>query len=213
MIDEVSHHLVNYVSAASAGFYDDLTGFALDARRGDLWVVSARGTAGDAVSVLHKLQLVSGRGLFEVKTPPAMTPVRFVDVTVTSDGTVYALDAIDARIRRLRPGGRALEAVMRLEARQPTAFTAADDRVLYVAAEKGLVRVDLAARSAVPVKSTEDLTRFESLAWRAGALLGVERVAASWLVVRVPLDAAGTRAPPRHVLPAAADATVRSRGQ
>jgi hypothetical protein len=208
VIDEVSHHLVNYVSAASAGFYEDLTGFALDARRGDLWVVSARGSSGDAVSVLHKLQLVSGRGLFEVKTPPATRPVRLVDVTVTPDGTVYALDAIDSRIFRLRPGARALEAVMRLEARQPTALTAADDRVLYVAAETGIVRVDLAARSAVPVKSPEELTRFESLAWHAGALLGVERVAASSLVVRVPLDAAGTRAQPRHVLAASAEATV-----
>jgi hypothetical protein len=208
VIDEVSHHLVNYVSAASAGFYQDLTGFALDARRGDLWVVSANGDAGESVSALHKLQLVSGRGLLEVKTAPAAAPVRLVDVTVAPDGTVYALDTIDSRIFRLRPGGRALESVMRLDARQPTALTAADDRVLYVAAEKGLVRVDLAAHSAVPVKSAEELTRFESLAWRAGSLIGVERVAASSLIVRIALDPAGTRAQPRHVLAASADATV-----
>jgi hypothetical protein len=208
VIDEVSHHLVNYVSAASAGFYQDLTAFTLDARRGDLWVVSANGDPASAASVLHKLQLVSGRGLLEVKTAPAVTPVRLVDVAVAPDGTVYALDAIDSRIFRLRPGARALELAIRLEARQPTALTAADDRVLYVAAEKGLVRVDLGARSAVPVKSAEDLTRFESLAWRAGSVIGVERVAASSLIVSIALDAAGTRAQPRHVLAATADATV-----
>ena len=210
VIDEVSHNLVNYVSAASAGFYRDLTSFALDARRGDLWVVSvnAEGDAGQASSALHKLQLVSGRGLLEVRTPPAASPVRFVDVTVTPDGTVYALDAVDSRIFRLRPGARSLESVMRVEARQPTALTAADDRVLYVSAEKGLVRVDLGARSAAPVKSVEDLSQFESLSWRAGSLIGVQRVAGSFLIVRIALDGAGTRAQPRQVLAASADATV-----
>jgi hypothetical protein len=164
VIDEVSHNLVNYVSAASAGFYKSLTSFTLDARRGDLWVVSVNeGGESGAASALHKLQLVSGRGLLEVQTPPAVSPVRFVDVTVAPDGTVYALDAVESRIFRLRPGARALELVMRLRAPQPTALTAVDDRVLYVAAEKGLVRVDLGARSAAPVKSVEELTRFESL--------------------------------------------------
>jgi hypothetical protein len=210
VIDEVSHNLVNYVSAASAGFYPELTAFTLDARRGDLWVVSASadGEPGAASSVLHKLQLVSGRALLEARTPPAASPVRFVDVTVAPDGTVYALDAIDSRIFRLRPGARALESVMRLQARQPTAFTAADDRVLYVAAEKGLVRVDLGARTAAPVKSVEELTQFESLAWRAGSVIGVQRVGSSSLIVRIAFDGAGTRAQPRHVLAASPDATV-----
>ena len=208
VIDEVSRHVVNYVSAASAGFFEDLTAFTIDARRGDLWVVSVSGEGDALASVLHKLQLVSGRGLGEARTAPAASPVRFVDVTVTPDGTVYALDAADSRIFRLRPGGRALEPVMRLEARRPTAFTAADDRILYVAAEKGLVRVDVGARSAAPVRSVEELTSFESLSWRAGSLIGVERVAASSLIVRIPLDASGVRAQPRHVLAASADAMV-----
>jgi len=208
VIDEVSRHVVNFVSAASAGFFEDLTAFTIDARRGDLWVVSVSGEAEASASVLHKLQLVSGRGLGEVRTPPGASPVRFVDVTVTPDGTVYALDAEDSRVFRLRPGGRALEPVMRLEARRPTAFTAADDRILYVAAEKGLVRVDVGARSSTPVRSVEALTAFESLSWRAGALIGVERVAASSLIVRIPLDSSGVRAQPRHVLAASPDATV-----
>lgn len=214
VVDEVSHNLVSYVSAASAGFYRDLTAFTLDARRGDLWVVSVNpdGEGGAASSVLHKLQLVSGRALLEARTPPTAAPVRFVDVTVTPDGTVYALDAAESRIFRLRPGGRALESVMRLEARQPAALAAADDRILYVAAEKGLVRVDLGARSAAPVKSVEELTQFESLAWRAGSLIGVQRVASSFLIVRIALDGAGTRAQPRHVLAASPDATVGALG-
>lgn len=212
VIDEVSRHVVNYVSAASAGFYEDLTAFTIDARRGDLWVVSVKGEPDASSSVLHKLQLVSGRGLLEARPAEKAAPVRFVDVTVTPDGTVYALDAVDSRIFRLRPGARALDLVMRLEARNPAALTAADDRTLYVAAEKGLVRVDVGARAAAPVKSVEELTAFESLAWRAGALIGVERVAGSSLIVRIPLDATGVRAQPRHVLAASPDAAVGGLG-
>jgi hypothetical protein len=209
VIDEVSHHVVSYVSAASAGFFEDLTAFTIDARRGDLWVVSVNGEADASSSVLHKLQLVSGRALLEARTTQ---PARLVGVTVTPDGTVYALDWIDSRIFRLRAGARALEPVMRLDARRPTALAAADDRVLYVAADQGLVRVDVVARSAAPVKSVEALTDFESLSWRAGVLIGVERVAGSWLIVRIALDAAGLRAQPRHVLAASPGATVGALG-
>src|SRR5436190_10150768 len=65
IVDEVSKHVVPYVSAASAGFYEQLTAFTLDAKRGDLWVASAQGSGDAATSILHKLQLVSGRGLIE----------------------------------------------------------------------------------------------------------------------------------------------------
>jgi len=200
------------VSAASAGFYEELTALTVDARRGDLWVASVKGEPDAASSILHKLQLVSGRGLGEVRAAEAASPLRLVDVTVAPDGVVYALDGIDSRIFRLRPGAKTLELVMRLEARRPTALTAADDRTLYVAADKGLVRVDVSGRSASPVKSVEDLTDFESLGWRGGALLGVQRVAGSSLIVRIVLDPSGARAQPRHILAASPAATVGALG-
>jgi hypothetical protein len=208
IIDEMSHHVVNYASGATAGFYDDLTGFAIDPRRGDLWVASAKGRGDQAVSVLHKLQLVSGRTLMEVHVPEGTTAARLVDVTVAPDGTVYAIDDVDARLFRLRPGTRRLEQVMRLGAATPTAITAADDRVLYVATSDGLLRVDVTANKAAPVKSVEQLTQFVSLSWRGDALVGVERVADSFLVVRIALDSAGTRAEPRAILAASTQPTV-----
>lgn len=208
IIDEVSHHVVNYASAATAGFYNELTGFAIDPRRGDLWVVSTKGAAGDAASTLDKLQLVSGRKLMEVPLPDKAGAARLVDVAVTPDGTVYAIDDVDARLFRARPGARRLEQVMRLEAAHPSALAAADDRVLYVAADNGLLRVDLTSNKATPVKSVEQLTRFVSLAWHTGALVGIERVADSFLVVRIALDASGTHAQPRAILAASAEPIV-----
>jgi hypothetical protein len=208
IIDEMSRHVVNYASGATAGFFNDLTGFAIDPRRGDLWVVSAKGRGDQAVSVLHKLQLVSGRTLMEVRVPGGNPAARLVDVTVAPDGTVYAIDEVDARLFRVRPGSRRLEQVMRLGAATPTAMTAVDDRVLYVAAADGLLRVDLASDKATPVKSVEQLTQFVSLSWRSDALVGVERVADSFLVVRIALDSSGTRAEPRAILAASPRPTV-----
>ena len=208
IVDEVSRNVVNYVGAASAGFLDQLTGLTIDARRGDLWVLSAEGEDEAAASALHKLQLVSGRTLLEIKPPKASGAVRFVAVTVVSDGTVYAIDARQSRLFRLRPGARSLEPVMRVDARAPTALAAADERTLYVADAVGLIRVDLTARASARVKTAEELTGFESLAWRAGSLIGIERIADSYLVVRLKLDASGTRAQPRQILAASAAPAV-----
>ena len=208
VIDEMSHHVVNYASGATAGFYDDLTGLAIDSRRGDLWVASAKGRGDHAESVLHKMQLVSGRTLMEVRAPEGNPAARLVDVTVAPDGTVYVIDDVDARLFRLRPGTRRLEQVMRLGAATPTAITAVDDHVLYVAVADGLLRVDVTSDKATPVKSVEKLTQFVSLSWHGNALVGVERVADSFLVVRIALDSAGTRAEPRAILAASPQPTV-----
>lgn len=202
VLDEMSHNVVNFVGAASAGFLGQITGFTIDPRRGDLWVVSAEGDEAAAVSVLHKLQLVSGRRLLEARVSERAGPVRFTAVAVSPDGTVYALDARQPRLFRLRPGARTLDLVMRLDGPAPAALAAADDRTLYVASAAGLVRIDPAARSGAPIASADTLGAFESLAWRAGALHGIERLAGSYLVVRFRLDPSGTRVRPRQILAA-----------
>ena len=91
---------------------------------------------------------------------------------------------------------------MRLEATRPSALAAADDRVVYVGDDAGLTRVDVAARTLARVKTVDDLSGLSFLAWRAGVLYGVQRVSGSALVVRVALDAGGTRAGPRAILAA-----------
>ena len=209
IVDEVSRRVVPYVSAASAGFFDQVAGFTVDARRGDLWVASTRGNDGGAESALHKLQLVSGRQLLDARPAKDAAPVELVALTVAGDGTVYALDAQGPRLFRLRPGGRTLEQVMKLDVRLPlAAIAAADDGLLFVADATGLIRVDPAARTSSRVKSAEDLSGFQSLAWRDGALIGIERVAASHLVVRVALEGGGTRARARQILAASATEAV-----
>src|SRR4051812_10280952 len=109
VIDEVSHNVTTYVTAQTAGFYDDLTALTIDVPRGDLWVASARGEGRERASVVHKLQLISGRLLTEVRAPDAAAPLRIVSLAVMPDGTVYALDGAGERLFRVRPGTRSLE--------------------------------------------------------------------------------------------------------
>jgi hypothetical protein len=202
VVDEVSKHIVPYVSAASAGFYDQLTSLALDAKRGDLWVASVKGAGDGATSVVHKLQLVSGRGLMDVRPDEALHAVRIVDLTVAPDGTVYALDAAGGRILRVRAGTRAFDVVLRVDAPDLAAIVAIDDRALLVASARGLLHVDLTARAVQPVKSLEDLGGFTSLSWKGGALYAVQHVAGASLAVRLAIDGA-TRARPRAILASA----------
>jgi hypothetical protein len=214
VVDEVSRNVVNFVSAASAGFYEELTALALDTRRGDLWVASAQGDddAEARTSIVHKLQLISGRTLLEVRAPDRSAPLRIAAIAVAPEGTVYALDSASGRLFRVPPGGRTLELVMTLDAAGGGALAAVDDRTLYVAAAKGLLRVDVGARTAAAVKSADDLGGFASLAWRGGTLLGVEHVAGSFLMVRVRLDASGMRAQPRQILAASPTPAVGALG-
>jgi len=212
IVDEVSHHVVDYVSASSSSFLQNLTGFTIDTRRGDLWVVSTEGDD-SASSMLHKLQLVSGRTLADIAPPDGAGAVRFVGVAATPDGTVYALDAAGSRLYRARAGTRALELVMRLESPAPSALVAVDDRVLYVAAGQGLARVDPSARTVTKVKSAEELSGLESLAWRDGSLIAVQPVGGSYAVVRLSLDGAGTRVQRRTVLASSSTPTVGTLGR
>jgi hypothetical protein len=162
VIDEVSRHVVPLVSTAGAGFYDDLTAFRIDPRRGDLWVASARQDNGRSESILHKLQLVSGRPIFQIE-PGAFGEVRFVDLVVDSGGTVYILDSAGSRIFRVRAGSRELELVTSMKVAGPTAFDVVDGRTALVAGSGGLARVDLATGRATDVRSKTPLGTIDAV--------------------------------------------------
>ena len=200
IVDDLSHHVVTLVGA-DAGFYDRITGFTIDTRRGDLWVTSTR--AGDAAaSRLHKLQLVSGRVLEQIEAPDAVT---LADVAVSPDGTVYGLDATGAQLLRLRPGTKTLDVVMPIGGGRPIAIAAAADRELYVATSAAILRVDPAARTAVAIKSRAVLTSIQALAWTPGALVAVQHRDKGTVLLLLHLDPSGLRTSSVHVLGPAVD--------
>lgn len=206
VIDEASRRVTSFVGAASAGFRD-VTALEIDPWRGDLWVVTAGGLedADAGESTLHKLQLVSGRPLETWTAPHDAGPVRFVDVAVTRNGTVFALDAAGARIFRLRPGSRALEPVLALGLENAVSVSAARETILYVAHSAGIARGDLAGPRVARVATSGgiDLSGIERLRWRDGSLVAVQTRGGGSRIVRLDMDAGGRRIIREGVLDAA----------
>ena len=181
IIDERSGHVVDLVTAASAGFYD-ITGLEIDPLRGDLWVVSAEPTASGTnqspASALHKLQLVSGRPVAQIPVPADLQPCRLNDVAVTRDGGVLVLDAIGNRVLRLRSGTQTFASVATLHVEGATSLAAAGDRIVYVAHASGVARVDTVTGAVHPVTSEPDvqLGGLERIRWARDSLIGIQRL-------------------------------------
>ena len=189
---EGANHAVDFVRADSAGFRD-IAAIEIDGRRGDLWVISAA-PAGRA-GTLHKLQLVSGRPLKSFPVAADLEPVTLVDLAVTPAGAVLVLDRAGPQLLVLRPGGTAVERVIRVDAVEPASVAAAgDERIAYVAHRDGVSRIDLRARTATQVgaPASVSLAHLEQIRWRRHALIAM-RVDADGTrrIVRLDLDASG----------------------
>jgi hypothetical protein len=174
VVGEGSNHVEDMVRADSARF-QDVTAIEIDRRRGDLWVVSTGPT--DGTGALHKLQLISGRMLRVFEAANELQPVRFADVTVTPSGTVLVLDDVGRRVLGVRSKAKALAAMLSLEVEAPTSLAASGDgEVAYVAHRDGLVRLDLATRTASAIAGPDgvDLGHFERIRWHRNALVGAQ---------------------------------------
>ena len=115
VIDENTGHVSTLVGAQ--GGLGDVAGIAIDARQGDLWVISAD----DNGSTLHKMQLISGRVL--QTTAVKGIDARIVTVTFVPDTGLLAADATGT-LWRIQPSGRterigALEYVPRVLTSDP----------------------------------------------------------------------------------------------
>jgi hypothetical protein len=199
VVDERMHFVVDLVREASAGFYD-ITALEIDARRGDLWIVSADRATG--ATRLHHVQMVSGRPLARLELPDGLTPGRFEDVAVTGDGVVYVLDTAGLRLLSMRQNAGALSVAARLDMQSPTSIAPAGEGLVYVAHEGGVSRVDTRSGRVVSVRGRNTaLPAFARLRWNAGALLGVERLAdGTCRILRVRIDSATGRARTPQVL-------------
>ncbi len=136
--------------ASLAGVDDEVTALEIDAREGDLWVVSA--ASGTHLSTVHKLQLISGRVLSSVTLPAEHAPARFTDVAVTPQ-SIIILDSEGRRIFRAPKKGRTLDVAMRLAVAGATVIAPAADGVVFVAYDRGLLRADLTTRTMSVVES------------------------------------------------------------
>jgi hypothetical protein len=174
VVDETADHAVDLVRADSAGFRD-IAAIEIDGRRGDLWVatVASEGSGW----TLHRMQLLSGRPLRTVQVPADLEPLRLVDLAVSPAGALLALDAAGDRLLVLRPGGTTPAVVPHLTVHGPTSVAAtSDEKIVYIAHEAGVSRIDLTTGASVLVTEPKDhdMKRIERIRWHGNALLAVQ---------------------------------------
>ena len=176
-------------SAQTAGF-SEIAALAIDAREGDLWVMS---TEPRMAAAIHKLQLISGRVFYTVALPDNLAPARFADVAVTSRSMILILDAVGRRLFKLEPKSRDLQLAAKIDVDGATSAAPESDGIVYVAHQKGISRVDLGSRrtTALKVKRNLDLAGVTRIRWHRGALLGVQKSGSGvYQIVRIKLDSA-----------------------
>jgi hypothetical protein len=194
--DDVFKRGTNMVGAESAGFYG-LSALEIDPHRGDLWVANSSVARG---ATLHKLQLVSGRVLFELPLPPDLGPATLVDAAVRGDGQVLLLDAQGRRILALSAAQRVVERLLTLDVADPSSLTLTDGTFAFVAHRDGLLRLDLSTRTATPVRGAPTgLVRIRAAGRR---LVGVQRGEKGLRLLRLRLDSAAARIARSDVLDA-----------
>jgi hypothetical protein len=192
VVAEGANHSVDFVRADSAGFRD-IAAIEIDGRRGDLWVVSA--APADGAGTLHKLQLVSGRLLKSFPMAAGLEPVTLVDLAVAPTGAVLVLDSAGPQLLELRPGGTAVERVMKVDFVEPASLAAGGDAgIAYVAHRDGVSRIDLRARTATRVTAPKSvsLAHLEQIRWRRHALFAIRAEAdGTRRIIRLDLNASG----------------------
>jgi hypothetical protein len=178
------------LAGVDAGF-NDLTALEIDAKEGDLWVVSAS-DAGKS-STVHKLQLISGRVLASIAAPDGDLPARFTDVAITPQ-SVLVLDSEGRRIFRAAKKGKSLDLAVRLAVPAASSLAPASDGVAYVAYDEGLLRVDLTSRamSVVEPSPKAGLAGVRWMRWFRGSLIALQVASVQHArLVRFRLDGAG----------------------
>lgn len=196
--DDVFKRATNMVGAESAGFHG-LSAMEIDPHRGDLWVANSSAARG---ATLHKLQLVSGRVLFELPVPADLGPATVVDAAVRTDGQVLLLDSQGRRLLAVPPTHRAVERVMSIDVEEPVSLALSNGTVAFVAHREGLLRVDLSTRTAVRVRSAP--TGLIRIRTAGHSLVGVQAGDKGVRLVRLRLDPAAAKVARLEVLDAAA---------
>jgi hypothetical protein len=194
IFDAVFNQATDMTAAASAGFFG-LSAVEIDHRRGDLWV--ANSSAGRR-SALHKLQLVSGRVLFDVPVPESFGATSFVDAAVLADGHVLLLDAAGRRLLAVAPGTRTFHRLAGADADGLESMAVVNGTAAYAAHAGGLLRIDLGSHAVSEVRGAPSgLRRVRS---DGRSIVGVQASDGGHRVVRLRLDANGRRVTAVEVL-------------
>ena len=174
VVSEATGNEVDLVSRGWGGGYHS-NAVVIDSKRGDLWVAGTR--IGDrSESVVHRLQLISGRLLYSVPLSADAGDSRFAAIALASS-SVFVLDAEGGRILELGAGAKTLRLRAAVPQRDLTGLTLANDTVAYVAHGGGILRIDLATKKSESVNGSPGLALdgIEWIGYFENSLLALQR--------------------------------------
>ena len=174
-LSDLSGNVVDLVSRGWGGGYHS-NALVIDSKRGDLWVVGTRIGGQGAESIVHRLQLVSGRLLYSVPPPEDAGATRFAAVALSSS-SLFVLDAEGGRLFELAGDDKTLRLRIAVPQQDLRGLTLASDTVAYLSHAGGLLRIDLATKRIEPVNAAPGipLDGIEWIAYFENSLLAVQR--------------------------------------
>jgi len=213
----------DFVSSGQDGLWM-VFGIAVDPTRRLLWAVSA------AEPVMERYSTADEHGTgvfaFDLKTgvlsrryvlPERSAAHRFDDITVSSNGRVFASDAGSGAVYTIAPGGTSLDVFVPPGIIQgPNGLTTTPDgRWLYVSDYAGFIfRVDTVNKAVIRLPAPTDVALYgiDGLTWHGGSLIGVQNGVDPSRVVRLDLSPDGAMIKSVHIIdmnhPRAAEPTI-----
>lgn len=177
----------DFVAEAQDGMLSGL-GMKVDARRRLLWVISTgtpemrNTTAKDQLrSMLAAYDLRDGHLVKKIEA----TPAQLNDLTLLSDGSLFATDMARGKVMRLAPDATELDEWAD-EFSYPNGIAVSEDeRTLYVADFRGVTRFTIADKTRMKIESRELLNGIDGMNFVGGKLVGIQNAIGAPRVIRI----------------------------
>jgi len=176
---------------------DCILGLAVDRSHEHLYAVSTNGFESGAkverrnAVVEYALKDGALTGRFT-----ASDALQLNDVTLASDGTIYATDSASGTLFRRKPGEPSLSQFGERGAlRGANGVAVAGDGAVYVTLSTGIARIDTSTGEPVRLPQPDNIVTggIDGLYWSEGDLLGIQNVTNPGRVIRVALADDGKR--------------------
>lgn len=177
----------DFTAEAQDGMLSGL-GMKVDAARRLLWVISTgtpemRDTteADQKRSILAAYDLRDGHLVRKIEA----TPAQLNDLTLLSDGSLFATDMGRSKVMRLAPNGDAFEEWADGFLYPNGIAVSADERELYVADFRGITRFTLSDKTREQIESRALLNGIDGLNFVDGKLIGIQNAIGAPRVLRI----------------------------
>ena len=180
-------NVADFTTEAQDGMLSGL-GMKVDPKRRLLWVIST-GTPEmrDTTPEDQKRSILAAYDLRDRKLARKIeaTPALLNDLTLLSDGSLFATDMGRQKVVRLAPDANALEDWADGFGYPNGIAVSDDERHLYVADFRGLTRFTIADKNREKIESRALLGGIDGLSFRDGKLIGIQNAIGAPRVIRI----------------------------